>query len=117
MPRAAARRSIPEQALSLKKYFRSRSKSASVSIGSKMSDKPHTASTLGDGARKCVHSGELNVQSAPRTIIPEFCNRRRELGEVASVDGLARAETSRHVFPYDPPRAEIADKVEPGPAE
>jgi len=70
-PRFAARRSIPAQALALKKYRRG---TAPVS---KMSDNEDATASLG-------HSEELSVQHSPGATIPEFRQRPEDGAKIPS---------------------------------
>ena len=81
-----ARRSIPAQALGLKKYRCGRSPV------SKMSDNVDSAATLGD-------SEKLSVKHSPRARIPDVVQRPEECPEVPSA--VCR-KNSGHVFPDNP---------------
>jgi len=94
LARFAARRSIPAQALALKKY---RCGTAPVS---KMSDNEDATASLG-------HSEELSVQHSPGATIPEF-RQRPEDG--AKIPSAVRRQNTGDVFPDDPTGPKAASK-------
>jgi len=93
-PCFAARRSIPAQALALKKYGRG---TAPVS---KMSDNEDATASLG-------HSEELSVQHSPGATIPEF---RQRNDDGAKIPPAVRGQNSGHVFPDNPAGPKAASK-------
>ena len=99
MPRFPSLRSIPAQAVGLKKYRDGRPPV------SKISDKEDSTATLGN-------SEELSVQDSVGKMIPAFSQR---LGKVTEVDPAVRGQASWNVFPKNPARCNFtsqADKVE-----
>ena len=100
MPRFSARRSIPEQARALKKYFRRRG-----DVGSSTSDRPQTDQedalpSLGDRPREAVHGDILCVEnSVGDIIVPEVDQRTDEGVEVESwPSGCGGGKHTRDVF-------------------
>jgi hypothetical protein len=77
-----------------------------------MSDKEHTASSLGNGIRVAVHSGILCVQHSVGEPIPEFAQRPEEGSK--SPSSVLRQDAG-DVFPDDPPWAKClrqSDKLQ-----
>jgi len=95
LARSAARRSIPAQALALKKYRRG------TTPVSKMSNKEDATAALG-------HSEETSVQHSPSATIPEF-NQRPEDG--CKIPSAVRRQNTGDVFPDDPARPQSASKL------
>lgn len=77
-PRDSARRSIPAQALALKKHR------CGTSPVSKTSDNEHTLPSLGDGASVAVHSDKLSVKNSVGEPIPEEAQEPEEGTKVPS---------------------------------
>gem|GEM_PF-5846851 len=86
LPRLAARRRIPRQAVALKKY---RCGSSPVS---KTSDNEHTTASLG-------YSKELSVKNSVGEPIPEFAQHPEEGSKILTL--VARQDTG-DVLPYQP---------------
>jgi hypothetical protein len=94
LARFAARRSIPAQAVALKKYRRG------TTPVSKMSDNEDATAPLG-------HSEELSVQHSPGATVPEV-RQRPENG--TKVPPAVRRQDTGHVFPDDPSGPQSASK-------
>jgi hypothetical protein len=95
LARLAARRSIPAQALALKKYRRG------TPPVSKMSYNEDATASLG-------HSEELSVQHSPGATIPDVSQRPEDGAKVPSA---IRRQDAGDVFPDDPSRPHSASKA------
>ena len=79
---------------------------------SRISDKEHTTSSLGDGVWKSTCSDVLSIKDSPGDAIPDFNKGFKEISEgTSTISCPGSGKDSRDIFPDDPTGADSRSKA------